>query len=65
MRASRAFVCILIRRPHAYAVSAAYDRAPIPGLTVLDGDGKRVGAVGLGGDPEPRRVAEALESASK
>ncbi|MEK7465791.1 MAG: hypothetical protein AAB074_00120 [Planctomycetota bacterium] len=65
MKASEAFVRIILRRPHAYAFAAAHDAAPIPGLSFLTADGKRVGGVPLGGEPDAKVVLEEMRKQAK
>lgn len=38
---------MIVRRPHAYKFREQHEAAPIPGLVVLDADGKFVGGVKL------------------
>ena len=38
---------IIIRRPHAYTFKGKYNQAPIPGIAVLDENGKMIGGVRL------------------
>ena len=47
IEASENAVKVIVRRPHAYKFKQQYRAAPIPGLVVLDGDGKFVGGVKL------------------
>ncbi len=45
--AKKRAVTVIIRRPHAYKFKSEYRNAPIPGIAVLDADGKFVGGVRL------------------
>jgi hypothetical protein len=45
--AARDAVRIIIRRPHAYTFKMMHPFATIPGVTMLDANGKFVGSVGL------------------
>lgn len=56
--AARDAVRVIVRRPHAYKFRAEYERAIIPGLTVLDAEGRFVGATGL---PSPGAAAKVIE----
>ena len=49
---------IIVRRPHAYKFKRDHPKAPIPGLAVLDAEGKFVGGVAL---PSKDAVAEVVE----
>ncbi|MEK7867189.1 MAG: hypothetical protein AAB434_10940 [Planctomycetota bacterium] len=50
MKAADAAVRVIIRRPHAYKFAADHEGALIPGLTLLDADGKVLDAIGLPAD---------------
>ena len=65
MKASEAFVRIILRRPHAYAFAAAHDAAPIPGLSFLTADGKRVGGFVLGGEPDAKQLLKEMKAQAK
>ncbi|KAF0244303.1 MAG: hypothetical protein FD180_2630 [Planctomycetota bacterium] len=65
MKASEAYIRIIIRRPHAYAFAAAHDAAPIPGLSFLTADGKRVGGYSLGGEPDAKKLLEEMKAQAK
>jgi hypothetical protein len=43
VEASKAYVRIILRRPHAYEFKTKYEQAPIPGVIVLDAEGAWVG----------------------
>ena len=45
--AKKRAVTVIIRRPHAYKFKGEHRKAPIPGVAVLDADGKFVGGVRL------------------
>ena len=49
MKASEKFVRLIVRRPHAYEFLLKFKsrEVPIPGVIVLDGDGKLLGASSL------------------
>jgi len=55
-------VTVIVRRPHAYKFQQEYRQAPIPGLVVLDADGKYVGGVAL---PSEAAVANLVELLGK
>lgn len=38
---------MIVRRPHAYKFAADHEGSPIPGLVLLDAEGKVLRAVGL------------------
>ncbi|KAF0244307.1 MAG: hypothetical protein FD180_2634 [Planctomycetota bacterium] len=48
VKASEAYVRILIRRPHAYAFVKGHTGAEFPGLSVLNAEGDLVATVGVG-----------------
>lgn len=52
---------VIIRRPHAYKIKAKYPKTPIPGLVVLDADGKFLGAVPLPAKDAAAVLTELLE----
>ncbi len=56
-----AVVRVIIRRPHAYKFAADHENSPIPGLVLLDAEGKVLGAVGLPVD-DPAEVVELLRT---
>ena len=56
--AVQGMVRIIIRRPHAYAFREQHPKAPIPGLVVLDADGKFQGGVRLPAKDAVDRVIE-------
>ena len=58
--AAQGAVRVIIRRPHAYKFKDEHARAPIPGLVVLDADGKLVGVVPLPAKDAVERVVELL-----
>jgi hypothetical protein len=58
VNAAKAYVRVLIRVPEAYLLLKDF-KAKRPGLLVLDGDGRRVGAIALAG-AKPANVARAL-----
>ncbi len=64
IEAAGAFVRLVLRRPHAYNFSADHGDTPIPGLVVLDADGKVVGSLALPAE-DAARVASFLADASK
>ena len=49
---------MIIRRPHAYKFSRQYEGGPIPGLVVLNADGKILGGVRL---PSSDAVSELVK----
>lgn len=53
-------VKVIVRRPHAYKFKQQHEDAPIPGLVVLDAEGKFLGAVALPSDKAVDRVLELL-----
>jgi hypothetical protein len=55
-------VRIIVRRPHAYKFREQHKDAPIPGLVVLDGDGKFVGGVAM---PSKSAVADVVKLLAK
>lgn len=54
---------VIIRRPHAYAFAKEHQGAQIPGLAVLDADGKLAGTADLDGDAAA--IAKELEALSR
>lgn len=58
IEASSNAVRVIVRRPHAYKFKREHKQAPIPGLAVLDGEGKFVGGVAL---PSKNAVEKVLE----
>ena len=59
-QAAEPYLRVLLRRPHAYRFRATIEGAPIPGFTILDGEGKKVGAVPLTDKTTAEEVAKAL-----
>lgn len=57
--ASEKFICLIIRRPHAYWFNQQYSSAPIPGIAVLDASRKIVDTFPL---LLPGQTAEKLAS---
>lgn len=57
-------VRVIVRRPHAYKFAADHEGSPIPGLVVLDADGKLLGALALPAD-DAEEIAELLRGAGK
>lgn len=55
-------VKVIIRRPHAYRFKEQYEAAPIPGLVVLDREGRLVGGVRLPSRDAVARVVELLRN---
>jgi hypothetical protein len=53
-------VRIIVRRPHAYKFKAEHKKAPIPGLAVLDAEGRFVGGVPLPSKNAAEKVAKLL-----
>lgn len=53
---------MIVRRPHAYKFKRLHKDAPIPGLVVLDADGKYLGSVGL---PRKDAVTEIVKLLTK
>ncbi len=51
---------IIIRRPHAYAIRDEKGEGPIPGLLVLDADGRPVGGIELLPAPTTDEIARRL-----
>jgi len=47
IEAAKNSVRVIVRRPHAYKFKEQHKDAPIPGLIVLDGDGRFVGGAPL------------------
>lgn len=64
IEAANGFVRLVLRRPHAYKFSADHGDTPIPGLVVLDADGKVVGSLALPAE-DSARVASFLADAAK
>lgn len=60
IKAANQTVRVIIRRPHAYKVKAKYPDTPIPGLVVLDAEGKFLGAVALPSKDAGRALTELL-----
>ena len=54
---------VIVRRPHAYKFKRQHISAPIPGLAVLDGDGKYLGGVALPSSNAVDKVVELLPRA--
>ncbi len=57
---SKNAVRVIVRRPHAYKFKHEHEDAPIPGLVVLDADGKFVGAVRVPSKNAVDKVVELL-----
>lgn len=53
---------VIIRRPHAYKFKQQHAESPIPGLVVLDGEGKFLGGVAL---PSKNAVEEVVKLLAK
>ena len=47
LKGSEKFVCVIVRRPHAYEFKNKDKSVAIPGIVFLDGDGKVVGTAQL------------------
>lgn len=62
IEASRAFVRIILRRPHAYEFRKSYKDAPIPGMVILDAEGKFLNRFAFAGEEQARRLAELLQA---
>jgi len=62
VEASKDFVKIIIRRPHAYSFRQQHPRAPIPGIAFLDADGKLKGTFVV---PEKDAATKLVEVMSK
>jgi hypothetical protein len=60
IEASRGYVRLIIRRPHAYQFRAVYKRAPIPGIAILDAEGGFVDGHDLKGEEAAAALAEFL-----
>ncbi len=60
--AARDAVRIIIRRPHAYTFKMMHPFATIPGVTMLDGDGKFVGSVALPSRGAVEELTELLQN---
>ena len=58
-------VRILIRRPHAYKFRSEHTGAPVPGLSVFDGDGQFLGGAALPSDDAVAKVTELLKTKQK
>jgi len=58
--AAKDAVCVLVRRPHAYKFRAEHPGTPIPGLVVLDAEGKVKGAVALSATDAVEKMVELL-----
>lgn len=61
MRATESYLRVILRRPHAYLFREKVAGAPIPGLSILDGEGKLVGAVPLTEKTTADEIALALK----
>jgi hypothetical protein len=61
VEASKAFVRIIVRRPHAYQMWKDYPRVPIPGLLFLGSDGALKGSQRLTDLDDLGAVLEAME----
>lgn len=61
VEASKAFVTLIVRRPHAYAFARERGGLPIPGLAVLDADGKLKAKWPPGGADAAAHLKEMLE----
>lgn len=62
VQASRAFVRVIIRRPHAYWFKQQHSKAPIPGLVFMSAEGKVVDTFPL---LVPGQTLEKLRGAMK
>ena len=62
MKASEAYIRILIRRPHSYAFVKAHAGAEFPGLSVLNAEGDLVATVAVG--ENAAEVEKALKDAA-
>ena len=63
VKVSERFVRLIIRRPHAYAFANEHKGAQIPGLAVLDAEGKLAGTADLDGDAAA--IAKELEALAR
>lgn len=63
IKASEAFVRIIIRRPHAYEFRKVHKKAPIPGMAILDADGNYLAGFAFEGEDQVKRLKELLEAA--
>ena len=64
VEATGAFVRLILRRPHAYKFSADHGDTPIPGLVVLDAEGKVVASLPLPAE-DAAKIASFLSEESK
>jgi hypothetical protein len=64
LKASEKFVRLIVRRPHAYEFRQKFkaQEVPIPGIIVLDADGKLVGSSSL---DSAKEVADKLNRLGK
>lgn len=64
VKASEKFVRLIVRRPHAYEFRQKFkgQEVPIPGIIVLDADGKLVGSSSL---DSAKELAEKLNGLVK
>lgn len=51
---------VIVRRPHAYKFREQNKETPIPGLVVLDADGKFLGGVSLPSEDAVEKVVKLL-----
>lgn len=51
---------LIIRRPHAYQFRSRHKQVPIPGIAILDVDGKLVDKHDLQGDDAAKTLADLL-----
>lgn len=61
IEASKNAVRVIVRRPHAYKFKREHQKAPIPGLVVLDAEGKFVGGVALPSKDAVDKLVEILK----
>ena len=52
---------VIVRRPHAYKFRRDHTKAPIPGLVVLDSEGKFVGGVPLPSENAVETIVDLLK----
>lgn len=62
---SKKFVTLILRRPHAYKFAADHKGASIPGIAILDAEGKLAGNFAFGKESDTKDLAEALEAQLK
>lgn len=64
VEATGAFVRLVLRRPHAYKFSADHGDTPIPGLVVLDAEGKVAASLALPAE-DTAKISSFLAGTSK